>query len=90
MDEDHDWGFGADLRVDDVGLNGTGAVFQSDVLTVAWGRIETGFGPVLSMEGCGGQREQNAGDEGKRAERRRFHGDSVAPRKIRPQVFCGY
>ena len=55
MDEDDDGGFGFDLGVDDEGLDGAVAVLEGNVLVVAGRGVETGFGPVLRVEGSGGE-----------------------------------
>ena len=57
VDEDDDGGFGFDLGVDDEGLDGAIAMFEGDVFVVAGRGVEAGFGPVLRMEGCGGDGE---------------------------------
>ena len=64
VDEDDDGGFGFDLGIDDEGLNGAVAVLEVDVLVVAGRGVEAGFGPVLRLEGGGGEgKEQSGGEE---------------------------
>ena len=64
MDEDDDGSFGFDLGIDDEGLNGAAAVLEVDVLVVAGRGVEAGFGPVLRVDGCGGEgKEQSGGEE---------------------------
>ena len=64
MDKDHDGGFALDFGVDDEGLNGAVAVVEGNVFAVARRGFEAGFGPVLRLDGYGGERKkQNAGEE---------------------------
>ena len=64
VDEDDDGGFGLDLGVDDEGLDGAVAVLEGDVLVVAGRGVEAGLGPVLRVQGSGGERkEQGDGEE---------------------------
>jgi hypothetical protein len=63
VDEDDDGGFGFDLRIDDEGLDGAVAVFEVDVLVVAGRGVEAGLGPVLRLEGSGGEGKEEGGGE---------------------------
>jgi len=63
VDKDDDGGFGFDLGIDDEGFDGAVAVLEGDVLVVAGRGVQTGFGPVLRVEGSGGEGEEKGGGE---------------------------
>ena len=63
MDENDDGSFGFDFGIDDEGLNGATAVLEVDVLMVAGRGVEAGFGPVLRVNGGGGERQEKGGGE---------------------------
>ena len=58
VNEDDDGGFGFDFGIDDEGLDGAIAVLEGDVLVMAGRCVEAGFGPVLRLDGSGGERKK--------------------------------
>ena len=64
MDKNDDGSFGFDFGIDDEGLDGAVAVFEWDVLVVPGRGFEAGLGPVLRVQGRGGEgKEQSGGEE---------------------------
>jgi hypothetical protein len=90
VDEDDDGGFGFDLGVDDEGLDGAVAVLEVDVLVVAGRGVEAGLGPVLRVEGSGGERqEQSGGEEFEGAGRGYRHGEESSTKRAGRQDGAG-
>ena len=61
MNEDDDGSLGADLWVDDEGLEVAAADMERDVLAMARRGFEAGLGPILRVDGKDGQGEQQGG-----------------------------
>jgi len=75
VDEDDDGGFGFDFGIDDEGLDGAVAVLQGDVLVVARRGVEAGLGPVLRLDGSGGEGKKQGGGESEGARHGYRHGE---------------
>ena len=75
VDEDDDGGFGFDLGIDDEGLDGAVAVLEGDVLVVAGRCVEAGLGPILRLDGSGGEGKKQGGGESEGARHGFRHGE---------------